>query len=108
MAFSYFVKIEHDLDFGDQPYHGSAGPIKVQRYKRDTWAAINRAFLRILDPRDSAKKERIETLNSERGGVWRCHTQFNCTSVCPKKINLTDTITRLKRALLFPGRLLSS
>ncbi len=68
-------------------------------------AAINKAFLRILDPRDGAKRERIARIDSERGGVWRCHTQFQCTDVCPKKINLTDTVTRLKRALLLPGRL---
>jgi succinate dehydrogenase / fumarate reductase iron-sulfur subunit len=67
-------------------------------------AAINRAFLRLLDPRDIAVKERLATLNGERGGVWRCHTQFNCTAVCPKGITLTDSITRLKRAMLFPGR----
>jgi succinate dehydrogenase / fumarate reductase iron-sulfur subunit len=65
-------------------------------------AAINKAFLRLMDPRDMAVKERLDTLNAERGGVWRCHTQFNCTAVCPKGITLTDSITRLKRAMLFP------
>jgi succinate dehydrogenase/fumarate reductase iron-sulfur protein len=65
-------------------------------------AAINRAFLRLIDPRDGAVKERLEILNQERAGIWRCHTQFNCTSVCPKGITLTDSITRLKRAMLFP------
>ena len=67
-------------------------------------AAINRAFLRLVDPRDMAVKERLGVLNEERGGVWRCHTQFNCTAVCPKGITLTDSIARLKRAMLFPGR----
>jgi len=38
------MRIENDLDFGDQPYHGNSGPIKVQRYKPETWAAVNRAF----------------------------------------------------------------
>lgn len=71
-------------------------------------AAINKAFLRVMDPRDTAKRERVELLNQERAGVWRCHTQFNCTGVCPKHINLTDTIATLKRALLFPDRLLRS
>ena len=66
-------------------------------------AAINRAFLRLIDPRDRAVKERMDVLNQERGGVWRCHTQFNCTSVCPKHITLTDSIARLKRAMLFPS-----
>jgi succinate dehydrogenase/fumarate reductase iron-sulfur protein len=67
-------------------------------------AAINKAFLRLVDPRDQAVRERMAVLNQERGGVWRCHTQFNCTSVCPKGITLTDSITRLKHAMLFPGR----
>jgi len=40
----YFIRIENDLDFGDQPIHGSSGPIAVQRYKPETWAAVNRAF----------------------------------------------------------------
>ena len=67
-------------------------------------AAINRAYLRLMDPRDIATQDRLRILNHERAGVWRCHTQFNCTAVCPKGITLTDTITQLKRAMLFPGR----
>jgi succinate dehydrogenase/fumarate reductase iron-sulfur protein len=67
-------------------------------------AAINKAFLRLMDPRDTAVKERMSVLNQERSGVWRCHTQFNCTAVCPKSITLSDSIARMKRAMLFPGR----
>jgi succinate dehydrogenase / fumarate reductase, iron-sulfur subunit len=68
-------------------------------------AAINRAFLRLLDPRDTATAERLSVIDSERGGLWRCHTQYNCTAVCPKGITLTDSISWLKRAMLFPRRL---
>jgi succinate dehydrogenase / fumarate reductase iron-sulfur subunit len=67
-------------------------------------AAINKALLRLLDPRDAAVDERLEALDSEREGVWRCHTQFNCVAACPKGINLTDSIMRLKRAMLRPGQ----
>lgn len=63
-------------------------------------AAINKAFLRLKDARDGAGKERLKILNDEWSGVWRCHTQFNCTAACPKKIDLTDTIGRIKRAML--------
>ncbi len=70
-------------------------------------AAINKAFLRLLDPRDGAATQRLDVLNDEYSGLWRCHTQFNCTEVCPKGIDLTDTITRLKRAMLAPGRWLA-
>ena len=67
-------------------------------------AAINRAYLRLMDPRDNGVDDRLRILNDERGGIWRCHTQFNCTAVCPKGITLTDTIGRLKRAMLFPSQ----
>jgi succinate dehydrogenase/fumarate reductase iron-sulfur protein len=63
-------------------------------------AAINKAFLRVKDPRDNASKDRLKILNDEWSGVWRCHTQFNCTAACPKKIDLTDTIVRIKRMML--------
>jgi succinate dehydrogenase/fumarate reductase iron-sulfur protein len=68
-------------------------------------AAINKAFLRLMDPRDTATEERLEVIDNERAGVWRCHTQFNCTAACPKKIDLTDTIMHLKRAMLFPSKI---
>lgn len=68
-------------------------------------AAINRAFLRLLDPRDAGHAERLARLDEELRGVWRCHTQFNCTAGCPRGINLTDSIVRLKRALLRGGRM---
>ena len=45
-------------------------------------AAINRAFTLIADSRDSAGEERLDLLNSPQG-AWGCHTQFNCTDVCP-------------------------
>jgi len=68
-------------------------------------AAINRALLRLLDPRDAADSERLAVLDKEIEGVWRCHTQFNCTATCPRGINLTDSIVRIKRALLRRGRI---
>jgi succinate dehydrogenase/fumarate reductase iron-sulfur protein len=66
-------------------------------------AAINRAMLRLLDPRDGNVDERVNVLNDETG-VWRCHTQFNCVAACPKGINLTDSIMKMKRSMLFPGK----
>lgn len=68
-------------------------------------AAINKAFLRLLDPRDAGGQERLKILDRNVDGVWRCHTQFNCTAVCPRGIDLTDSIVRIKRELLRPGSL---
>lgn len=67
-------------------------------------AAVNKALLRVLDPRDTAKSERLEVVNCSRDGVWRCHTQFNCVTVCPKGIDLTASIGFFKRNLLFKDR----
>lgn len=66
-------------------------------------AAINKAMLRLMDPRDGLVGERVEAVNAETG-VWRCHAQFNCVAACPKGINLTDSIVLLKRNMLRPGR----
>lgn len=63
-------------------------------------AAINKAMLRVLDPRDTAHAERLNVLDGARDGVWRCHTQMNCTAVCPKGIDLTASIGQVKRSLL--------
>src|SRR5487761_544534 len=61
-------------------------------------AAINKALLRNLDSRDAAHAERAQALDDAHAGVWRCHTQYNCGAVCPKGIDLTDSIGFFKRA----------
>ena len=40
----YFCRIENDLDFGDRPWHGDAGPIPVVRWPRSTWSAMQCAY----------------------------------------------------------------
>ena len=40
----YFIRIETDRDFGDQPIHGDSGPIIIQRYKPESWAPVNRVM----------------------------------------------------------------
>ena len=59
-------------------------------------AAINRAFTLVADSRDGAANARIDIINNH-SGVWGCHTQFNCTEVCPVGISPTRAIQKLKR-----------
>ena len=59
-------------------------------------AALNRAFTLIADSRDGAGDERLDLLNSHQG-AWGCHTQFNCTDVCPMGISPTRAIQKIKR-----------
>ena len=38
---------------------------------------------------------------SEKTGVFRCRTTFNCTDACPRGIEVTKAIQEVKRAILF-------
>jgi choline dehydrogenase len=40
----YFIKLEDDLDFGDEPYHGRGGPIPIYRAPRETWGPVDVAL----------------------------------------------------------------
>ncbi len=59
-------------------------------------AAFNRIFTLQEDSRDAAHGERTARLFSEDALV-RCHTQANCTAVCPMEISPTDSILALRR-----------
>ncbi len=40
----YFIKLEDDLDFGGEPYHGRGGPIPVMRTPQEEWGGVDRAL----------------------------------------------------------------
>lgn len=63
-------------------------------------AAIVAAHRFIFDSRDAGAAERLEILN-DKEGVWRCRTTFNCSSACPRGIEVTQAIQQVKRALIF-------
>ncbi|MCB9420119.1 MAG: succinate dehydrogenase iron-sulfur subunit [Ardenticatenaceae bacterium] len=58
--------------------------------------ALLKAFLRVLDPRDTAPAERLADL-AGYDGVYRCHTIFNCIDACPKGLNPTQAIETLRK-----------
>lgn len=58
--------------------------------------ALLKAFLRVLDPRDTSPSERLEDL-AQDDGVFRCHTIFNCIDACPKGLNPTEAIETLRK-----------
>ena len=62
-------------------------------------AALNRAFALVSDSRDVTRNQRLQTVASEQG-LWRCHTIFECTAVCPKGIPITRAIQGLKRKVV--------
>jgi succinate dehydrogenase / fumarate reductase iron-sulfur subunit len=71
--------------YGDPKYLGPHALLKVLRF--------------VDDSRDGAESERLAMVASEFG-VFRCHTIFNCKEVCPKDLNPTGAISRLKNKIL--------
>jgi fumarate reductase iron-sulfur subunit len=59
-------------------------------------AALNRAFTLQMDSRDGAHGERARLLLDE-DALTRCHSQGNCTAVCPMEISPTASILALRR-----------
>ncbi len=62
-------------------------------------AAIVNAHRFIFDSRDEAAEERLEIL-SDKDGVWRCRTIFNCVDACPRGINITRAILEVSSAIV--------
>jgi len=57
--------------------------------------AMLAGIVRIMDPRENEKKERLKVLFSEEG-VYRCHTAKACSFVCPKEIDVAHFIALAK------------
>ncbi len=56
--------------------------------------ALLKAFMRVLDPRDSIPEERLDIVcNTE--GAYRCHKVLNCTQACPKGLDPAKAIAVL-------------
>ncbi|HIP81499.1 MAG TPA: succinate dehydrogenase iron-sulfur subunit [Leucothrix mucor] len=62
-------------------------------------AALLQASRFIQDSRDQAKAERLEQLD-DAYKLFRCHTIMNCVQVCPKGLNPTKAIGKIKQEML--------
>jgi succinate dehydrogenase iron-sulfur subunit len=70
----------------DPNYLGPAALLKVLRF--------------VEDSRDGATAERLAYVATDEG-VFRCHTIFNCQQVCPKDLDPTGAIAKLKRKAIW-------
>ncbi len=73
------------LDWWDKEYLGPAALAKMYRF--------------VADSRDEGELERLRIVASEEG-VFRCHTLFNCTEECPKRISPTFAIQEMKKRVM--------
>lgn len=62
-------------------------------------AALLQAYRFIADTRDEATSERLDYLNDPYR-LFRCHTIMNCADVCPKHLNPTRAIGKIKELMV--------
>lgn len=64
--------------------------------------ALLASIVRVLDPREQEKDERLKHLYSEEG-VYRCHSSQACSHVCPKEIDVAHFIALAKKGFQTNG-----
>ena len=62
-------------------------------------AGLLNAYRFVADSRDTQTKERLDNLK-DPFSVFRCRTIMNCASVCPKGLNPTEAIRKLRTEML--------
>ena len=58
-------------------------------------AGLMQAYRFMADSRDQAMEERLENLEAPER-LYRCHNIMNCVDVCPKKLNPSLAIAKIK------------
>ena len=58
-------------------------------------AGLLQAYRFLADTRDQATAERLDNLEDPYR-LFRCHTIMNCVDVCPKELNPTEAIGKIK------------
>lgn len=62
-------------------------------------AGLLQAYRFIVDSRDQATSERLDNLEDPYR-LFRCHTIMNCVDVCPKGLNPTSAIGKIKALMV--------
>ena len=71
----------------------------ITRVGRDAPAGLLQAYRFIADSRDQATGERLDNLNDPYR-LFRCHSIMNCVDVCPKGLNPTKAIGKIKELMV--------
>jgi succinate dehydrogenase / fumarate reductase iron-sulfur subunit len=65
--------------------------------------AMLAGIVRMMDPREKEKKERLKILYSDQG-LYRCHSSQACSFVCPKEINVAHFMALAKAGEFNPDK----
>lgn len=93
----YFRRIETDRDFGDQPIHGDSGPLVIQRYRRESWAPVNRMLYDACVELGVREAPDLNGLDAHAGVVGAMpHNRF-------KEVRLGTLVTYIRAARKRPN-----
>ena len=108
----YFRRLENDLDFGGDDFHGNSGPIPVRRYKRHEWLPVAEAFYDTC--RDLGFPEDPDQNHPDSVGVAarplnnidgvRMSTSLTYLSLARHRMNLTVRGSVVTRRVLFENK----
>jgi choline dehydrogenase len=107
----FFNKLETDADYGNQPYHGDAGPTAIMRVPRDQWPASYLAFeeaalKRGFPPCDDLNAPRATGVGPtprNQAGHLRASTLVSYLHPAGRRPNLTIMGNAWARRVLFDG-----
>ena len=112
-----FRRLERDLDYGDRPYHGDAGPISIRRYGWDELTLVHQAW---LEASDELGFPRCDDANDPEGwgagphpmnklGRLRISTAIGYLAPARARPNLTIRANTLTRRLVVEhGRVIAA
>ena len=107
----YFRKMENDLDFQGDDFHGSDGPIPVRRYSQDELLQVPSAFLRATQEAGFPFTHDMNHPESTGVGYYalnrldgiRMSTALTYLRLARHRLNLTIRADVLVRRVLFEG-----
>ncbi|MCL6645670.1 MAG: GMC family oxidoreductase N-terminal domain-containing protein [Dehalococcoidia bacterium] len=107
-----FRRLERDLDFGDRPYHGDAGPITIRRYRWDELTKVHQAWLETADELGYPRCDDANAPDSwgagphpmNKIGRLRISTAIGYLAPARARTNFRILPLALTRRVLFEGR----
>jgi choline dehydrogenase len=108
----FYRRLERDLDFGLEQYHGDDGPIPVRRFRRDEWLPPQVAFVEACRDLGYAECSDLNApdaegvgaipLNNDQGIRWG--TNLGYVDPVRHRLNLTIRPNCFVQRILFDGK----
>jgi 5-(hydroxymethyl)furfural/furfural oxidase len=98
----YYRKLETDLDYGNRPVHGNAGPLPIRRIPREQWSPFSEATAKALESFGYAN---IEDHNGATGDGFfpMCINNVDGERISAARAYLTREVRARPNLTILPG-----